>query len=156
MQCSPRKDFGFFGTIYFMGSIFGSVIVPRACDIYGRKPFTLGCVFLHVLACIVILLTDNLSIAYAMMFCQGFSMIGRALIAIVWIYESTRREYSTKVTSALFVADAFCNIYSSIYFKFVSKNWAYFYMVPAALMFISGVILIFFFDDTPKFYHGTN
>lgn len=83
-------------------------------------------------------------------------MIGRALIGIVWIYENTRREYATKVTSGLFIADAFGNIYASIYFKYVSKNWAYFYAVPAGMMFISGIILLLFFDDSPKFYHGTN
>jgi MFS family permease len=156
MYCSPRQDFGYFGTIYFLGSIFGSVIVPRCSDIFGRKPFTLICVFLHVIACTVVLLVNNLTIAYAMMFFQGFSMIGRALIAIVWIYESTRVEYSTKITSALFIADAFGNIYASIYFKYVSKNWAYFYAVPTAMMLISGILLLLFFDDSPKFYNGTH
>lgn len=83
-------------------------------------------------------------------------MIGRALIGIVWLYETTRVEYSTKVTSVLFVADAFGNIYSSLYFKYVSKNWAYFYTFPAIVMFLSGATLLVFFDDSPKFYFGTN
>lgn len=154
MQCSPKKEFGYFGTIYFIGAIIGSMIVPRLSDIFGRKLFNLGCTFIHVLACGIVLFTSNLQIAYIGMAMQGFTMLGRALIGIVWLSESMQIKYTTKSTSLLFFIDAFGILYSSIYFKYISKDWSYFYAVPALLSFLAAVILCVFFQDSPKFHYG--
>lgn len=82
-------------------------------------------------------------------------MLARALIGFVWLCESANVEQSEKITSLLFVIDATGNIFAALYFKYVSKNWAYFYAVPAIMMLVSALILLFFFQDSPKFYYGT-
>jgi MFS family permease len=140
--------------MYFLGSIFGSVIVPRSADIFGRKPFTIGCTIIHVIACTVMLFTNSLTIAYIALSAQGFTMLGRALIGIVWLSESMELKFTTKSTGYLFFLDAFGMLFASLYFKYISKDWRYFYAVPAGMIFLAAIILCILFQDSPKFYYG--
>ena len=57
-------------------------------------------------------------------------------------------------TSMMFVLDSFGIFFASLYFKYVSKNWIYFYGVVAILIFIAAIALCFF-EDSPKFYYGS-
>lgn len=153
MECSSRKYFGFFGSMYFLGSMFGSLIFPRLSDIYGRKPFTIGCSFLHIMAGFTILLSNNLFVAYAMIFIQGMCMPARCIIGYVWLTESMILDQTTKSTSVMFTFDSFGILFCSIYFQYISKDWSYFYAAPLIFMLISTLALLFF-DDSPKFYIG--
>ena len=116
MSCSPKKYFGLFGSMYFLGSMFGSLIVPRLSDVYGRKPFVISCSILHVIASVVILMNNDLNTCYFMIFIQGFCMPGRGIIGYVWLTESIRIDQTTKCTSILFTLDSFGIFLASLYF----------------------------------------
>ena len=137
--------------MYYGGGVLGAFIVPRLSDLYGRKPFVIGCALLHVFASIFLLSLDNLTVAYAMIFIQGFCMPGRAIVGYIWFTESIIKEHVTTSTSLIFFVDSFGNFFASLYFRYLSKDWTYFYAVPVILIFVSTLTLCFF-EDTPKYY----
>ena len=45
LYCKTKVELGFIGSFFFIGTFIGAFILPRASDIYGRKPlFLIGLV----------------------------------------------------------------------------------------------------------------
>lgn len=80
-------------------------------------------------------------------------MTGRCFIGYIWLTESMRIEDTTKSTSIMFVFDSFSILFASLYFKYVLKDWTYFYAVPAVLILFATIGLCFM-QESPKFYFG--
>ena len=51
MECTPKVDFGFMGSLVFAGWTFASLFVPRLADLYGRRLIFI--INLVVQACII-------------------------------------------------------------------------------------------------------
>jgi len=68
MECSPKKDFGLFGSTFFFGCVVSSFILPRLSDVYGRKPIALLGNVLHVIAGTIIVTTKGVNVSLLFIF----------------------------------------------------------------------------------------
>ena len=50
LQCAPKEKMGYFGALYFIGLVIGSLTLPRLSDNFGRKRFALFGDIMHVIA----------------------------------------------------------------------------------------------------------
>lgn len=107
----------------------------------------------HVLAGSIIALSDNLKVGYSMMVVQGVVMTGRCFVGYAWITECISLEDAPKITAGMFTFDALTIFFASLYFKYISKNWVYFYATPLAILALT-VALYFFLEETPKWLYA--
>lgn len=154
MQCSPKSDFGYFGSLYFVGVVLGSFIIPRLSDMYGRKKFFAAATTLHVISCTTLLLSQSLRTAFFLMFLIGIAMSGRAFVGYVWMSESLQIQHTTRMTAFLFCIDSLGIFLAAIYFKYISKNWVYFYSTPLVILFFAAIKLCLL-EESPKFLYAT-
>jgi len=68
LGCTPKSTIGLFGSLYFAGLLLGSLIVPRASDLYGRKIMAISGNVLHIATAILMLQTTSMKLAFAMQF----------------------------------------------------------------------------------------
>jgi len=68
MECSAKSTFALFGSLYFAGLLLGSLVIPRASDLYGRKKMAVAGNILHIITAILILQFHSLGMAIAMNF----------------------------------------------------------------------------------------
>ena len=90
MECAQKADFGYFGSIFFIGVVLASLTVPRLSDIIGRKKIVIFGLALHLIAGFAIMFTSSPYLAYALQFMMGFDFGGRVLVAYVFMSEHMR------------------------------------------------------------------
>jgi MFS family permease len=87
MRCVHKTKFGLFGSLFFVGVVLGSLILPRLSDMVGRKNVMFFGITLHLIPSAVILFTKNLNLALSMVFIMGFAMAGRNFVGYVYLTE---------------------------------------------------------------------
>ena len=87
-----------------------------------------------------------------MIFFQGLAHSGRGFVGILWMNENTTVKMTSMVTSLTFGIDGLCIFISSIWFKYISKEWRILYAIPLSLL---GLIWAWniFQKETPKYYY---
>ena len=75
------------GSMFFIGTFIGSFVLPRASDVYGRKPLNL--LGLVIFICVVAssFFVTNLYVLYFIIFMGGISETGRYYVAYVYAIE---------------------------------------------------------------------
>lgn len=84
-MCTTKSEIGAFGSFFFIGLVIGSTMLPRISDFLGRKPIVMIGTFLHIVCSIILLSTNNRTVAYASLFIMGFGMSGRCFVGYVWL-----------------------------------------------------------------------
>ena len=130
LQCAPKNEWGMFGSLFFAGVVVSCSIMPRLSDLYGRKYISLSGTFMHISCSCVILFSTSLNLSLFMTFLLGFAMGGRVLVGYCWMSEHMQEKDVPTVTAFLFMLDSMGILISTIYFKFISKNWLYMFAAP--------------------------
>ena len=87
LTCISKEESGLIGSMFFVGTFIGSFILPRASDIYGRKPlFLIGLVIFFSVVTAAYFVT-NLYALYFIIFMGGISETGRYYVAYVYAIE---------------------------------------------------------------------
>jgi len=87
IYCLSDFDKSLIGSMFFVGTFSGSFVLPRAADVYGRRPlFLIG---LTIYICVVIGLYFNtqLPLLYVLLYFGGISETGRYYVAYVYCVE---------------------------------------------------------------------
>lgn len=87
LYCTESFDMSLIGSMFFVGTFFGSFILPRAADIVGRKPIFLAGLSLYILVVIGLYFVKNLYTLYVLLFLGGISETGRYYVAYVYVVE---------------------------------------------------------------------
>ena len=153
MECSPKSTFGLFGSLYFAGVVASSLIIPRLSDIYGRRKFFIFGISLHILTAFILLISRSLELSLIMIFFQGIAMTARAFVGFAWFTENLPVKSSAKVTSIMFGVDGLCIFMAAIWFKYISKEWTGFYVIPLSLFCLIWIWNLFQ-KETPKYYYS--
>ena len=82
-----KSKFGLFGSLFFVGVVLGSIILPRLSDVIGRKTVLIFGILLHLIPCAIILFSSNLNLALLLIFFVGFAMAGRVFVGYVFLTE---------------------------------------------------------------------
>lgn len=153
MECSPKSEFGLFGSLFFTGLLLGSFVFPRLSDIMGRRKVALVGNILHFVSCFVFMWQKELNFGLFLTFVIGFSMAARAFVGYLFMTENMRIKDFSYATAVMFTIDSLNIFFSSMYFKHVSRNWRGLYGIPLIFHFVA-IVLMYFEKETPKFFFG--
>ena len=92
LYCTESFDMSLIGSMFFVGTFLGSFVLPRAADIYGRKPLFLIGVFLYIIVVTALYFVKSLPVLYFLLFLGGISETGRYYVAYVYAIEFMPKE----------------------------------------------------------------
>ena len=87
IYCLDKFKSGLLGAMFFVGTFTGSFVLPRASDIYGRKPLTLLGLVIYFSVVTSAFFVKNVYLMYFLIFMGGISETGRYYVAYVYIIE---------------------------------------------------------------------
>ena len=87
LQCLDSFKAGMIGASFFIGTFLGSFVLPRASDVYGRKPLTLIGLVIFFSVVLSSFFVTNLYVLYFIIFMGGISETGRYYVAYVYAVE---------------------------------------------------------------------
>ena len=154
LECANKKKFGLFGSLFFVGVVIGSLVLPRLSDIIGRKKITLVGNLVHIFAVLVAIWSHNLNLSLFMIFIMGIAMGGRVFVGFILMSENLPKKDTSLGTSLMFGLDSFCICFSALYFKHISKDWRGLLIAPLILHSIATFVLAFQ-HESPKYYFAT-
>ena len=87
LYCIGTTESGFIGSSFFIGTFSGSFVLPRASDVYGRKPLFLIGLVIYFFVVTAGYFVTNLYMLYFIIFMGGISETGRYYVAYVYAME---------------------------------------------------------------------
>lgn len=139
------------GSMFFVGTFIGSFILPRAADIYGRKPLFLVGLSIYIVDCIALYFVDNLYLLYFLMFVGGISETGRYYVAYVYAVEMMPREVQNKTGLYIFLVFGVAMTYIALQFWFLTKDCFVNNYIALGLALVSLASVTFYMPESPRF-----
>ena len=118
--------------MYFAGLVIGSFTLPRLGDLYGRKQVVLLGKVLHIITCLVILFSKSFELTLAMNFLIGLALAAN-FVCFAFLSENVHVSDIPWLTSVIFIGESSSLVWAGLWFKFVSKDWHFFYGFPLIL-----------------------
>jgi len=103
LYCTGSFEMSLIGSMFFVGTFIGSFILPRAADIYGRKPLFLLGLTLYIVVIIGLFFAKSLGMLYSLMFLGGISETGRYYVAYVYCVEMMPKSVQDKTGLYIFL-----------------------------------------------------
>ena len=153
MECDGNQVFAAIGSLYFTGVVLGSLIMPRLGDKYSRKRISLIANILHLVSAMSMLLTNSYKMALVLNFFIGFGMPGRSFVGYAWMADNFRAKDMPFVTLIIFGSESLLLCFTTLYFRYISKDWIYIYGLPLILHCFS-IFGILKQKDGPKYDYG--
>ncbi|CDW88844.1 organic cation [Stylonychia lemnae] len=152
LKCRSSIAVSFIGSSFFFGAFIGSFILPRASDVYGRRPMFLVGLVLYLIVIIGLVFNTSLYLTYVLLLLGGISETGRYYVAYVYCVEMMPDKYQNLSGLLIFVVFGCLQILFSIYFWFISKEWINLAYMGGALSIISFILTIWKLPESPRFY----
>ena len=150
MECAPKTKFGMIGSLYFIGIVISSFILPPLSDLIGRKPIVLLGVLLQALASVALLFSTSLDFTYVLIFIMGIAMPARAFVGYVFAMEFFPVASTAIATSMIMCLDGMVLLWTSLFFMFVDNHWKSLYVIVVIVTFIT-FVAGFFAPESPRF-----
>lgn len=113
--------------MYFAGTTSFGIFVSRAGDLYGRKwPATISALIGLPLQ-VALLFSKSALTTAVLVFFLGATDPGRGQVNFVMACELAPKKHRTKLGSLILFSDASTIMLLSLYFKYVSKDWVYYW-----------------------------
>ena len=103
LYCTEDFEMSLIGSMFLVGAFVGSFILPRAADIYGRKPLFLTGLGIYILDVIALYFCNNLYLLYFLLFAGGISETGRYYVAYVYVVEMMPKKAQDKAGLYIFM-----------------------------------------------------
>ena len=87
LYCVDSFKTGLIGASFFVGTFAGAFVLPRASDVYGRKPLFLLGLVIYFGVVTSSYFVRNLYLLYFIIFMGGISETGRYYVAYVYAVE---------------------------------------------------------------------
>ena len=142
------------GSSFFVGTFIGSFVLPRASDVYGRKPlFLIGLV---IFFCVVVssFFVTNLYTLYLIIFLGGISETGRYYVAYVYAVEFMPIKNQNNTGLWIFNVFGLAMCYIAIQFWVITINCRINCYISMVLSSASFVLCLLFLPESPRFLYG--
>lgn len=142
------------GSLFFVGTFTGSFILPRAADIFGRKPLFLIGLSLYIFVVVCLYFVKSLAWLYILLFLGGISETGRYYVAYVYAIEMMPQKVQDATGIYIFLVFGFAMTYIALQFWFITKdvfvnNW-----IALVLALISLVCVSVYMPESPRFLYS--
>ena len=155
LYCTEDFEMSLIGSMFFLGTFLGSFILPRAADVYGRKPLFLIGLALYIGVAIALIFVENLYTLYVLMFLGGISETGRYYVAYVYIVEMMPAKVQDAFGIYIFFVFAFAMTWIALQFWFITKDVFVNNYIALAMAGFSWITVIFFVPESPRFLFST-
>ena len=114
LYCTGDFEMSLIGSMFFVGTFTGSFILPRAADIYGRKPLFLIGLCIYICDAVALFFVNNLYLLYFLMFMGGISETGRYYVAYVYTVEMMPKSAQNQAGLYIFLVFGLAMTYIAI------------------------------------------
>ena len=151
MFCDKSIYFGYFGSLYFAGVLFGNFFISKFTDKYGRKPVLVFLLISYLIGSIVTICAWSYYVFFVISFFIGVLYSGTSLCAFVLIFESSSKKRKTTFSTILSTSYGFGAILHIIVFYYF-RNW----IVSVAVSSVLTIVVLFFtyhLQESPEFFY---
>ena len=141
------------GSIYFAGYSIACFIIPRIADIYGRKYIVVVSLWIQLIIIIGITVSKNFFLTLGFMFFFGTVSVGRSTVNYLYLLELVPKERKVFIGTLINAINECTYIFSSLYFKYVSKEIIWIMILAIIVNLICGIGLIFL-PESPEFLYA--
>ena len=142
------------GSMFFVGTFSGSFILPRAADIYGRKPLFLIGLSLYIFVVIALFFVKSLWMLYVLMFLGGISETGRYYVAYVYAIEMMPEKVQDATGLYIFLVFGTAMTYIAVQFWFITKDCFVNNWIALVLALISLICVTIYLPESPRYLYS--
>ena len=142
------------GSMFFVGTFSGSFILPRASDIYGRKPLFLIGLSLYICVVIMLFFVESLTFLYVLMFLGGISETGRYYVAYVYAIEMMPEKVQDATGLYIFLVFGTAMTYIAVQFWFITKDCFVNNWIALVLAIVSLICVTIYMPESPRYLYS--
>ena len=142
------------GSMFFVGTFSGSFVLPRASDIYGRKPLFLIGLSLYICVVIALFWANSLAYLYVMLFLGGISETGRYYVAYVYVIEMVPEKVQDATGLYIFLVFGSAMTYIALQFWFITKDCFVNNWIALVLAIISLICVTIYLPESPRYLYS--
>lgn len=139
------------GSMFFIGCFAGSFVLPRAADVYGRKPLFLIGLSLYIVVVIALYFVRSLGWLYFLLFLGGVSETGRYYVAYVYCVEMMPERVQNATGLYIFLVFGFAMTYIALQFWFITKDCYVNNWIALGLALLSLVLVTTWLPESPRY-----
>jgi MFS family permease len=138
--------------MYFIGYSIACLLLPRFCDLYGRKKVYFISITIQIFLMTGATVNKSLPGQHALIFFMGIVGVGRSTIGFLYLVELVPPKNKKLIGTLTNASDALIYIFSSFYLWVLSRNVVYLLVIGICLNVIVA-ICVFFIPESPDFLH---
>ena len=142
------------GSMFFVGTFSGSFVLPRAADIYGRKPLFLIGLSLYICVDVALFFVNTLPMLYVLMFLGGISETGRYYVAYVYAIEMMPEKVQDATGLYIFFVFGIAMTYIALQFWFITKDCFVNNWIALVIAIISLICVTIYLPESPRFLYS--
>ena len=155
LYCTSSFKIGYIGSAFFAGTFVGSFILPRAADIYGRKPIFLLGLVIFIGVVVASLFDKSLGLCYFLLFMGGISETGRYYVAYVYCVEFFPKQMQANIGLAIFSCFGTAMVLIALRFWFIEPRvWTWNAYLSITMALISFIATLIWMPESPRFLHS--
>ncbi len=152
LYCSNKKYIFLIGSGFFIGAIFGCIIITPLPDKYGRKIVLQICLTISCILHLLILLSFNPFLLSILCIISGFisSIYGNFSL---YVNEYIPKEYSAMSMSVIDAIYPFMGFMETIFFLIIN-NWRIFFLFTTILHMFATYFILKYLTESPKWLYS--
>lgn len=151
LTCTGDFKMSLIGSMFFIGCFAGSFVLPRAADVYGRKPLFLIGLSLYIVVVIALYFVRSLGWLYFLLFLGGVSETGRYYVAYVYCVEMMPERVQNATGLYIFLVFGFAMTYIALQFWFITKDCYVNNWIALGLALLSLVLVTTWLPESPRY-----
>ena len=151
LTCTGDFKMSLIGSMFFIGCFAGSFVLPRAADVYGRKPLFLIGLSLYIVVVIALYFVRSLGWLYFLLFLGGISETGRYYVAYVYAVEMMPERVQNATGLYIFLVFGFAMTYIALQFWFITKDCYVNNWIALGLALLSLVLVTAWLPESPRY-----
>ena len=151
LYCTESFEMSLIASFFLLGTFIGSFVLPRAADIYGRKPLFLIGLSIYIIDVICLYFVKELWQLYLLLFLGGISETGRYYVAYVYAIEFMPKKVQDSTGLYIFMVFGVAMTYIALQFWFITKDCFVNNWIALGLALLSFVSVTLYMPESPRY-----